>query len=97
MIEITNDQIFFAVLGLLTHHVTVLSEMSIQRGSRVGLGQYMRTRPYKVMLSITGSILGVFTLAQMGELTALTAFGVCMASSDFADRAGRMAVNKLPQ
>ena len=96
MIEITYDQVFLAALGLFTHHVTVLAEMSVQTGKRVGLRQYTRTRPYKITLSITGSIIGVIALAQMGELTLLTAFGVGMASSDFADRAGRMALSKMP-
>jgi hypothetical protein len=95
MIDVDQYQIFLAALGLFTHHVTVLAEMSVAKGKRVGLREYMRTRPYKITLSITGSIIGVIALAQMGELSLLTAFGVGMASSDFADRAGRMALGKM--
>lgn len=97
MIEITAGQIMLTALGLFTHHVTVLAEMSMQKAKHVGLREYMRTRPYKIILSVTGSIIGVIALAQMGELSLLTAFGVGMASSDFADRAGRMAIGKMPQ
>lgn len=96
MIEPIYMQMGLCVLGLFTHHFAVLAEMSSAKGKKVKLSEYTKLRPYKVSLSITGSIVGFIALAQMGELTLLTAFGIGMACSDVADRAGRIAIGKLP-
>jgi len=77
--------------------VAVLAEMSSAKGKKVGLREYTRTRPYKLTLSFLGAVIGFIALSQLGELTSLTAFGIGVASSDVSDRAGRIAIGKLPQ
>ena len=97
MIDVIYMQICLCCLGLFSHHIAVLAEMSSVKGKKVKFSEYIKLRPYKMSMSITGSIVGFIALAQMGELTLLTAFGIGMACSDVADRAGRIAIGKLPQ
>lgn len=83
------------VLGLLTHQLSILAEMSQAKGRRVGPIEYIRERPYKLSLSIIGAVIGYIILAQVGELTLLTAYGVGYMANDSIDRAGKIASMRM--
>ena len=81
-------------LGLLTHQIGILAEMSQARGVRVSPFDYIRERPYKLSLSIIGAIIGYIVLQQSGELTLITAYGIGYMANDSIDRVGKMATMK---
>ena len=85
----------FCALGLLSHLIAVLSEMSKARGELVTPLKYFQDRPYKAATAIISAIIGYVVLQQSGELTLLTAFGVGVAANDFSDRSGKIAMKKL--
>lgn len=82
-------------LGLLTHQITVLAEMSQARKCIVNPIGYFKERPYKVALSCIGAVVGYLVLLQMNELTLLTAFGVGYMANDSIDRVGKMTAVKI--
>lgn len=83
------------ILGLLTHQLTILAEMSQARNKRVTPFDYMRERPYKLSLSIIGAVIGYIVLSQMGELTLITAYGVGYMANDSIDRVGKITAMKI--
>ena len=93
MIHMTTETLCF--LGLLTHQLTILAEMSQSRKTRVTPFDYMRERPYKLSLSIIGAIIGYIVLQQMGELTLITAYGVGYMANDSIDRVGKMTSMRI--
>lgn len=82
-------------LGLLTHQLTILAEMSQARGVRVSPFDYMRERPYKLSLSIIGAVIGYIVLQQSGELTLITSYGIGYMANDSIDRVGKMTSMKM--
>ena len=86
---------FLCFLGLLTHQLTILAEMSQARGKMVTPFDYIKERPYKLSLSAIGAVVGYIVLMQMNELTLLTAFGVGYMANDSIDRVGKMAATKI--
>ena len=82
-------------LGLMTHQIAILAEMSQARGCTVWPQDYVKDRPYKFALAVIGAMVGYIILYELEQLTMLTAFGIGAAANDSIDRAGSMSVSKI--
>ncbi len=88
-------QILMCFLGWASHHLSVLAEMSQSAGEIISPVAYAKRRPYKLALSIIGTVIGYAILYELGEVTALTAIGVGYMADSSVDRFGKITARKL--
>ena len=74
------------ILGLLTHFLMILSEMSTARKQMVTPWGYMKEKPYKAALSVIGSIVAYSLLPVDAE--PYVVFGAGYMANDALDRLG---------
>jgi len=74
------------ILGLLTHFLMILSEMSSARKTLVTPWEYVKEKPYKAALSVIGSIVAYSLLP--AEAEAYVVFGAGYMANDALDRLG---------
>lgn len=74
------------ILGLLTHFLMILSEMSTARKQMVTPWGYMKEKPYKAALSVIGSIVAYSLLPSEAE--PYVVFGAGYMANDALDRLG---------
>jgi hypothetical protein len=84
-------------LGLVTHFVLVLSDVSAARKKYISPWQFIKERPYKVTLSIIGAIVGYAVLQDVKDAPAYVYFSVGYMANDTLDKAGSIASRKMPQ
>lgn len=76
--------------GWLGHHLSILAQMSQDRGAVVTPACYVRERPYRFALSVVGTLAGFGVLAVEGQLSALDAVGVGWVADSVFHRAGKL-------
>jgi hypothetical protein len=74
------------ILGLLTHFLMILSEMSTARKGMVTPWGYLKERPYKAALSVIGSVVAYSLLDP--EVEPYVVFGAGYMANDALDRLG---------
>jgi uncharacterized membrane protein YkvA (DUF1232 family) len=77
------------ILGLLTHFLMILSEMSTARKVVVTPWGYLKEKPYKAALSVIGSIVAYSLLPENAE--PYIVFGAGYMANDALDRIGTIA------
>lgn len=82
------------ILGLLTHFLMILSEMSTARKALVTPLGYLKEKPYKAALSVIGSIVAYSLLPS--EVEPYVVFGAGYMANDALDRLGTIT-NKAQQ
>lgn len=74
------------ILGLLTHFLMILSEMSTARKTVVTPLGYLKEKPYKAALSVIGSIVAYSLLDP--DVESYVVFGAGYMANDALDRIG---------
>jgi hypothetical protein len=78
------------LFGLITHFVLVLSNISTSRKKLVSPWQYIKERPYKVVLAVIGAIVG-YSMLGGAQLPGYVYFGAGYMANDALDEFGSMA------
>lgn len=87
--------ILLAAAGWAGHHALILSTLTAERGQVVNVIHYARERPWRLWLSIIGTVIGYILLDDLGELTRTTAVGLGYASDSLVHRAGALTQLKI--
>lgn len=78
------------LFGLITHFVLVLSNISTSRKKMISPWQYIKERPYKVILAVIGAIVG-YSMLGGAQLPGYVYFGAGYMANDALDEFGSMA------
>ena len=69
--SITNP-VFMVFVGFLCHFMKTLVDLADQGKPSTAL-KYIKQNPYRIAISLLGSIVGIAIMSEMGELTTLNA------------------------
>lgn len=95
--------LLMVIMGWLAHHLSLLYRIHNETGNIIYPIAYVKSRPYKFILSIIGTIMGTIIVVAQFEssenyalyLTMLA--GVGFACDGIADQIGKMVFNRLPK
>lgn len=83
-------------LGQACHILKTVVELR-DRGEQIGLGGFVRSRPYKTALGLLGGLAGYLLLYDTNQLTLVAAFGVGYMADSVLDAVGRTTQRRLEQ
>lgn len=97
MIEILLRPEVMLALGFLTHILKDVLRVRLEGGKGAGIGliDYFLAYPIQTAVAAIGALLGMVALHEMGELSALTAYGAGYMSNSVADVVGKRTATKL--
>lgn len=81
-------------LGLTTHYLLILSEMSASRKCVVHPWSYLKDRPYKAALSAIGAVLA-YSMIAGNEVEPYIVFGAGYMANDALDRVGSITAKRM--
>jgi len=99
-----NMLIILCILGLLTHVLGDLIEASQAKGSPVSCVTFLKSRPYRTLMSIIGTTLGFLMLmhdlqvqvtAELYQSAYATSFGIGYAADSLINKAANIAQQKV--
>ena len=105
--DMNTMSILALILGWLTHHISVISEMSSHAGKIITPFGYIKLRPYKFISSVIGTALGFMVMSiQFQGLLALDnkdvelmyllcMFGAGYMPDNIIDKAGKFSKKKM--
>lgn len=93
MIFMLSDPVML-LLGLATHYLLILSDMSSSRDKAVSPVAYLKERPYKAALSAIGAVVA-YSMIAGNEVEPYIVFGCGYMANDALDRIGSITAKRM--
>lgn len=94
MMEWITHPLAMLVYGLASHFLKDMARLA-KEGQPLGLLDYWGRFPYQSGISLVGAVAGFAALAEAGQLTGITAFGIGYMANSVADIIGKRAGERL--
>ena len=99
-----NWLLISVILGLLMHILGDMAEISTTQGKPIHPIQFLKTRPYRIALSVIGAIMGYLIFmndlqkqidAELYQTAYATAVGIGYAADSLINKAANIAKNRM--